>query len=830
VSRARYWWRATARRSWRQALLLALLGGLLGSVALGAIAGARRTSTAYDRYLTSIRASDAFVNVPGRLPAEPVLRPIRLIRGLHGVVSSATYIGLNARPIVHGHVDLSANAPILNGSLDGEYFRQDRMTVLAGHLPPQSSTSQIVLTSDVASAFGAGVGGRVSYAFQRFGLRGPAGPVARKAYRVAAIVELPPVLVDSTDQAPFAILPPGATRRALPYYGYAWVAVRLAGGSAGISMLQEELGGLASRMVQRERRITGDKGAGLSFDIRRNDTVRGQVRRSIRPQVIALAIFGGIAALAMLVLTGQGLTQLISRSGQDIAVLRMLGATRAQAATAAAMPGLLAMAGAAFLAVAGAVALSPLAPVGPVRNFDPARGVQADGLVLAGGVTIALTILLGLLAVLTARAARQRPDAAAGGRRSAIAIAAARAGLPPAVVIGSRNALEPGTGTRAAPVRSAIAGSVAAVTAMVTAVVFGASLTGLISHPARYGWNWDIAIQTQGGFSAFIPGRLKKLISGQHAVAGWSELAFAQLPIDGRIFPVMGIRHHLDQVQPLTISGQPLSAGNQIELGETTLRDLGKKIGDTVRLGTGPDARILAITGTVALPSFGLSTGDHVSLGRGAILPEDTLLAVEGLKGRLTRANSQVLPLPSAVAIDLVPGATAAQRAQLIHRIVSHNPDGHPGGTYELPTAVASAVSNAAQMGDQPLALAIGLVAAAVLSLALTVLSSVRRRRHELALLKALGMTRAQIRAIIACQTTLTLVIAIAAGVPLGIAAGRWAWHAFAGSIGAVPVTEIPPLALVLGLTALAVAGNLLTAVPAAIAARTRPAASLRAL
>jgi hypothetical protein len=52
MSRALYWWRAAARRSWRQALLLAVIGGLLGSVALGAIAGARRTATAYGRLLT----------------------------------------------------------------------------------------------------------------------------------------------------------------------------------------------------------------------------------------------------------------------------------------------------------------------------------------------------------------------------------------------------------------------------------------------------------------------------------------------------------------------------------------------------------------------------------------------------------------------------------------------------------------------------------------------------------------------------------------------------------------------------------------------------------
>ena len=43
--------------------------------------------------------------------------------------------------------------------------------------------------------------------------------------------------------------------------------------------------------------------------------------------------------------------------------------------------------------------------------------------------------------------------------------------------------------------RSALLGSVAAVTAVVAAVTFGASLSGLASHPARYGWNSDVVIQ-----------------------------------------------------------------------------------------------------------------------------------------------------------------------------------------------------------------------------------------------------------------------------------------------------------------------------------------------
>ena len=116
-----------------------------------------------------------------------------------------------------------------------------------------------------------------------------------------------------------------------------------------------------------------------------------------------------------------------------------------------------------------------------------------------------------------------------------------------------------------------------------------------------------------------------------------------------------------------------------------------------------------------------------------------------------------------------------------------------------------------------------------MLSLALTVLSLVRRRRQELALLKVLGMTRSQVGAVIASQTTLTLLIAVTVGGPLGIVGGRLAWQSFAGSLGAVPVSEVPVHPLILGLAAMVVAGNLLAAGPAAVAARTRPAVGLRA-
>ena len=146
--------------SWRQATALALIAGLLGGVALGAAAGARRTASAYSRYLTSINASDAFVNVPGRLPGMSATQPITLISSLPGVVSHAAYLGLNGFPVVHGQVDDNFLDNSVNGSLDGEYFSQDRATVLSGQLPPQDQPAPCCLPRASPSGSGPPWGAR----------------------------------------------------------------------------------------------------------------------------------------------------------------------------------------------------------------------------------------------------------------------------------------------------------------------------------------------------------------------------------------------------------------------------------------------------------------------------------------------------------------------------------------------------------------------------------------------------------------------------------------------------------------------------------------------
>ena len=180
----------------------------------------------------------------------------------------------------------------------------------------------------------------------------------------------------------------------------------------------------------------------------------------------------------------QGLAQLMTRSAADAPALRGMGASRAAAATATGAWGVVAVAGAVLISVGGAIAVSPLAPIGPVRMFDPQRGVRIDWLVIAGGGGILLLTLLGMLAWQAWRAVRHEGELPMV-QASALARGASRAGLPVSVIAGIRHALERGSGRLRAPVRATMTGSVVAVTALVAALVFGASLTGSDQPPGQ---------------------------------------------------------------------------------------------------------------------------------------------------------------------------------------------------------------------------------------------------------------------------------------------------------------------------------------------------------
>jgi hypothetical protein len=142
-------------------------------------------------------------------------------------------------------------------------------------------------------------------------------------------------------------------------------------------------GGRDVPAVQREIISLLPRGTVYNFHL--TSVAEGEVERASKPEAIALAVFGVIAALATLVIGGQAISRGLWAQRDDLEVMRALGSGPLSLAWSA-MLGLLAsvLAGA-VLAVGVAVALSPLAPLGRVRQVDPSPGIAFDWAVLGTG-------------------------------------------------------------------------------------------------------------------------------------------------------------------------------------------------------------------------------------------------------------------------------------------------------------------------------------------------------------------------------------------------------------------------------------------------------------
>ena len=139
------------------------------------------------------------------------------------------------------------------------------------------------------------------------------------------------------------------------------------------------------------------------------------------------------------------------------------------------------------------------------------------------------------------------------------------------------------------------------------------------------------------------------------------------------------------------------------------------------------------------------------------------------------------------------------------------------------------AVRNLDRLRAVPWVLA-GIVAAfAAGSLAHALLLLVRRHRRQLAVLKTLGFTRAQVSVAVAWQTTALVAVALAAGLVVGALAARSAWRAVADHLGVASAAVVPLLPILLVGVAVLAFANLVAVGPARRAAAIRPAEALRA-
>jgi hypothetical protein len=839
-----YRFRSTLRRRLPGYLSIVLLVGLVGGLAMASLAGARRTQSSYPTFLASTNPSDLTVsawalNSNAADGSSAFTKQISHLPGVKrvGDLTAPTVIPLTKKGAARLEL---ANVLQVYGSLDGELSQQDRLTIIKGHLTNPNRVDEVEMTASAADFLHLRVGQKILLGAFTPGQTESAGFGTAKvqprlrfdATLTGIVVFNDQVVQDDVDRSyGFLVVTPALIRQV--------AAISPSSTTPVLYNLQLDRGYQDAAKVETEFINATPPQSGYEIHVTARTTA--QVELSIKPESVALGAFGAIAALVALILGLQAISRQLRWSEEDRRVLWALGASPATIAGDGLIGALSAVVLGALLAVAVAVLLSPLAPLGPVRDVYPHPGIAFDWTVLGAG----LFVLIFALGTATIAISIRRSPQRGGGRRrtpprvSTITRGAGSLGLPVAALVGVRFALEPGRGRTEVPVRSTLIGTVLAVTLLVSTLTFSSGLSTLVSHPSLYGWNWSYMLLPSGD----VPPHALNLLSHDPDVAAWNGYSGnASVQIAGQNVPIL-IGHPHAKVAPPILSGHGLDANNQIVLGSATLAELQKKVGDTVTVsyGSPKDAPIyipptpLLIVGTATFPAVGSSSfyADHTSMGTGALVP----VGVEPPAfHQAMLAKDPNLNGPELVFVRLRAGVSVAQgHTNALHIVAAANqtfaadPNGQGNVVAVRGVQRPAQIVDYRSVGSTPVFLASALALGAIVALALTLVASVRRRRRDLAVLKALGFTPRQLARVVSWQASVTALAGVIVGVPLGILIGRQLWTLFARSINAVPDPTVPTVSVILVVLGSLIFANLVALIPGRIAARTSTALALRA-
>jgi hypothetical protein len=417
-----------------------------------------------------------------------------------------------------------------------------------------------------------------------------------------------------------------------------------------------------------------------------------------------------------------------------------------------------------------------------------------------------------LLAWRHARAATTRVAA----RPSALGRALEAMRLAPSLDIGLRAALEPRRGRDAVPVRSTLVAVTVAVVGLASASVFGSSLHRLASTPAFFGVGWDIAVDDNRAERlerdrpcSGLKGTRVADEPDVETVAGVCNLS---VEIEGHPISAFGYTSMRGSVEPTILEGRAPQATDEVALGSTTLETVRHGIGDRVRVeGPGGEASF-RIVGRAVIPS----------LGAAQAVADGAVLAGAGLD----RVDLPAAELSHGWVVATI--ADGADRRAVLSRLARLPGVGDPETSGVETPRPPLEVRRLQQVDNLPYVLAgfLALLGAAAIGFALV--TAIRRRRGEFAILKTLGFTRRQLATSVAWQATAVACIGIALGIPGGIVVGRLLWHEVSDNTGVALVYEVSvPILLAAGFAVLAFA-NAAASLAGRAAARVSPARLLR--
>jgi hypothetical protein len=811
------------RTRWRGWAVLVVLVAVAGGAVLAAAAGASRTESAYPRFLTASHAPDVLVAPTGSGPSayfSGLPGYFGALARLPGVGALAPVVGLNLEPLGHGGQAARGSATV--APLDGRFGRLvDIPKVLAGRLPAADRADEIAVDQHGAATLRVQVGSVLTMRAVRESPpgagtdgRGPARSRLLRERVVGIVVTRGSVFpITELDKVPAILASPALFRELGPQYvGFSGAYVTLRHGTSPGALMQR------AQSLTRQFHAAGE--LSLAADM---STQVAAVQHAIRPQAVALALFALVLAVTALFIVGQAATRLLATGSPDNPALAALGMTRRQLMAAGLIKVGVAAAIGAAAAVGAAVAASPLMPIGAARLAEPDPGVSADTVVLTAGAAAIVVLLVAWAAWpawrLACAGARVSGTPAAPGPRSRLTAWLAAAGVPVIAAAGVRLALEPGRGRASVPVRSALAGTALSVLTVAAALTFGANLLHLVHSPPLYGQRWDAAIDVQFPSPPMITrADATRRLGHLPGIAGWTFGHHGTVKIGGHVTPAIGLTAGKGPLlSPTLLQGRPPRTDGEIVLGTSTLRQIGRHVGQSVMVTVDRRQLRARIVGRAVFPNFGQGGFTPTDLGQGA---ETTAPVLQ------TKAAP---PGFEFVLLSFAPGPRRAANIAGFQRSMTGFCQTVQQSTCVLTSQRPNGVTNYASIDRTPAILAAALAAVGAAVLGQFIVVSGRRRRRDFAIFKALGMFRRQVSAITAWQVSTLTGLALLAGLPLGIAAGRWSWALFCRGLG-IPAAPITPIWLVLVMVpAVIVIANAVAFWPGRATARLRPAEVLRA-
>jgi hypothetical protein len=361
-------------------------------------------------------------------------------------------------------------------------------------------------------------------------------------------------------------------------------------------------------------------------------------------------------------------------------------------------------------------------------------------------------------------------------RTSRVAAALGAAGASPVVTTGAQLAFD--RRPPALPVRSAFLGVGGAVAVVVAALTFSASLDRLAGEPKRWGFGWDLMLDT-------TPDGVHRLT---HELAMNAHLDGVSL-----LSTNFTLTEHLGGVRAYGLSrvngaiGYALRSGvqpvgaDEVVVGPDTARALHLRVGSTMRVAVCPCTGVAAraVMGPVRVVGIALfPQGDDNNF--------TTALGFTGTGFARHVGNSDT----TLAVVKLAPGrGTAAVGRELSRRYPEQlSRFGYPSRPGE--------VQNVVGLRNYPRALGAFTTLLALVALENVLLTTLRRRRRELATLRTLGLTPRQTGRCITWQSLSLTGVALALGVPVGAYAGAQIWAASTRSIGVATDPNLPVVAI----------------------------------